>query len=169
MPFTLPRTELLDQNVLSTIKGLTTGNGFQITLNGVQLDDPDNPEIPADLLAVIAPGDDLHYPDSDTPEDQTPIGAIAWYRPYDIIIYLLKSQIKPDLSFRTWANIVRAEVEKCMLADRGRGTDTNGVTVAQDTYCRGVITFGPPDDARGIIVRFQVRYWTNDEDPYNPH
>jgi hypothetical protein len=165
MPFTLPPSEYIDLSMLATIAGVSVANSYQVTLNAKRWD-PDKEETdltPADMLAVVASDDDEPAPDNDTPKETTPLNRVQWYRNFFVTVYLAKS---PDdgMSYPTWKNIVRAEVEKAVLANRYQ--TLNNVDYAQDTYARGCHSFNDGNDVRGIIIKFAVHYRTDDDNPY---
>lgn len=163
MPFTFPISESIDLNMVQTITGITVANSFQVTLSPVVRYASGDPPAPADMLAVVESDDDRPAHDADTPRDETAIGHVQWYRPYFVTVYLAKLP-NNTTPYPAWRNLVRAEVEKAVLRDRGRG----GIAGVVDTYARGMRSFNDANDGRGIIVVFEVGYRTDDDDPYLP-
>lgn len=163
MSLTLPLSEKIDLSILAAVQLVTVANGYQITLSDVVRWDPDNPPTPADLLAIVSFEVDEPATDKDTPSDETPIGHEQWHRHYSINVYLAKL---PDdaIGWPTWRNIVTAEIQKAVSADRTRG----GLAGVIDTYVHGPRPFQDASDATGITVDVEVRYRTLENDPYSP-
>jgi len=163
MPFSqLPISEQIDANVLRTLQGIATTNGFQITLSPVMFPDPSGNTQPSDMMCVLYVGDDVE--DSD---DDTPLGMIQWKRSYAVQVYIIKTV--PELQatrFETWKNVIRAEVDRALVADVYR-KDTNNNPLAENTETGAPITFEDANDAQGIFMNITVTYRTNYLDPYS--
>lgn len=157
MSFTLPFSDLVDSNMLTTLAGVTTANSFQVTLNPVGFPDPSGQTSPVDMQCIIHVGDDVEDPDP-----EVPLSHKSWKRPYAIQIFILKDPaVLKQTRFETWCNVVRAEVEKAIVADPFRGN------YAQNTELHDPVTFADANDLQGVMIFATVTYRTLYDDPYN--
>ena len=161
---TLPIAEQIDLSMLAAIQSISTGNGYQINFSSVVRWNDANVPTPADMQAIVYLEGDTVLADNDTPMDQTPIGDQQFERNYSVRVYILKPP-GGSPALPTWRNIVRAEIERAVLADRQRAVPS-GIQYAQDTYDRG---WDLAQDAAGldlILVYFTCRYRFLENNPY---
>jgi len=157
MSFTPPYSEQVDANVLQTLQGVTVANNFQVTLSPVGFPDMSGQTSPVDMQCVIHVGDDVECTDDETPSDHK-----EWRRTYGFMVYILKDpEAFKKTRFETWANVIRADVEKAIVADPYRGG------TAQNTELHDPLTFADANDVQGVIIFATVTYRTLYEDPYN--
>jgi len=152
---TNPVNESITLNVVTTLEGVTTGNGYQVTLDVKR--HARKAWTPAHLMAIVHEGDDQELGD-----DETPMGYKAWRREYAIQIYVLQAGLPADANLHTWMNIARADAEKAIMADFTRGG------YARNCEIRAPQEFVDANDLTGVIVFFDVTYRTNELDPYQP-
>jgi hypothetical protein len=167
MPF--PISELIDQNMLTTLQGVTTP-AYQTRLSPERRKKNANASATADgSLKTI-----LHvFPDApidDAPNEEhprVPMFHQQFMRRYWVQIYIYQSE-GDNTPYDQLVNIARADVEKAIMVDRYRGTNpTTHNSLAIDTFVRDPLEFSEGTDAGGVIVQVDVEYRTLEGDPYS--
>lgn len=142
--------ELISKNILSTLRTVTTLNGYTYTINPSRHsqhgDKPSN-------LAVI-----IHQTDPRLGSDET-YDKYEWIQPYDLEIYVIQDQTDTTPSDEI-LNAVWADIYKALSIDHTRGGYAIDTTIQQPQYFRNI------DGAfEGLTFVCEVQYRTDRLDP----
>lgn len=108
----LPVVELIAQNVLATVQGITTAAGFNYNLTAARHKRTGDKR--EHLHAIIIQND---------PEDVTKTPNVKeWHQVFRVGVYIMPAEADPT-PIDTYVNLVRADIEKALMADRYRGNN----------------------------------------------
>lgn len=147
---TLPILELIAQDLLTALQGVQRDQGYNTNLKPERVST--QPEVVADGKCVIIQG-------QPTVEDG-PQQKQTWRQPFVLKCYVVESdspgnEYSPD----TRINLIRADVEKAVRADQGRGGfAVNTIIQAPTLYEAAGVS--------GIDINIDVIYRTQINDPY---
>ena len=148
-----PIIETIAAEIETTIAGITTGAGYNQTL------DPLRPkrndfylEAPVDLKALVVQADD------DVADFQA-IGTETWRQTFVIVVFVIDSDTE-TASIDTRINQVKSDIRKAIFVDTTRSGN------AIDTILAGAVKFDDGEGATGCAVYFDVLYRTVEGDPY---
>jgi len=147
----LPVSELIAQNILTTVQTVTTANDYNYTLMAARHTrggDPAN-----HLAAYIVQSNIREATDA-------PYNTKQWYLTFEIGVYIIPEQ-SDTTPIDTYCNVVKADIEQALMVDRYRGGN------ALDTQIRAGYTVtdeGLQYDI--VVVNCEVNYRTAEINPY---
>ena len=150
MPLPVPVIELIAQDVLATLAGVTVENGFNYTLSAQRHSKAGDKR--AHLSAVIVQEDPVEEP-------LKVYNTLEWRLVFSIGVFVIPSETDAT-AIDTYCNLIRSDVEKAMMVDRYRGGN------ALDTLIRAPRTGveeGLEYDC--IAIQVEVNYRTAETDP----
>lgn len=144
--------EKISQDVLTTLQGITTGNGYAVTLDVVRGRKLETPKHLHCEVWQLSPDDVT---------DQV-VAADMWEQHYAVVCY-----VQPDDTDTTaldvYNNQIAAAIHFALLQDVTRTGNAMNTTIKPTFY------FPPVEgEAAGITVNFTVLYRTALDDPYTP-
>jgi len=154
----VPVIEAIAADILSVVNTVTTANGYNQNLAGTRPTSREWRDGRAQsdgTVIVVQQG-------SDEDEDASAagnVGMTAWYERFALVAYVIDSDTETT-PMDTRTNQVRADLEKALTEDRTRGGR------ALDTIVRAPEFFDQGPGATGIVVVIDVRYRTDEDDPY---
>lgn len=151
---TSPKIELITQNLLTTLGGVTVANGYQITIIPERRKQGGN-DPRRNYLAVLC---QLNCQPLDNPCG----GFLRWLQHYLLEVYVLTSEGDSN-PVDYYVNRVRSDIEKALMVDVQRSS------LAQNTILEGTEPFA--DNALafdGVGILFAVDYQTLETSPYLP-
>jgi hypothetical protein len=150
-----PILELIAQNVLTTVQGVTVANGYNFTLDAHRHTRDGDKQ--AHLEAVITQLDD-------EPVEPGVYNTLEFNTPFGVGVYVIPATGDPT-PIDQYCNLIAADIQKAMMVDRYRGG------YAMETHVippqRGKVN--SQKDALQydlIVVAFNVNYRVRDIDPY---
>lgn len=155
-----PVIELITQNVETTLRTVRKSAGYNVDLQVEREMRHGNPL--RDNLAVITQQESSRVDQSSTPENR-----IAWMQRYYVECYVVEPE-ESVTPIDQRINVIRSDVEKVLMVDFRRGTNTGAIAGAVvDTYIRDPIPIIDEEGRwQGIIVVFDVHYRTTYETPF---
>jgi hypothetical protein len=147
----LPISELIAVNVLSTVAGVNVANGFTYDLTAQRHTRSGDKR--AHLNCIIVQGDRTAVSDPKIPN------TLEWNVPFRASTYVIP-ETTDATAIDTYGNIIAADIERAIMADRYRGQN------AMDTKVHPSHTI--VDDEGGfnlVLVDFEVNYRTSELDP----
>ena len=151
-----PIVEQIAADVLTTVQTVTTGNGYNYTVSAKRMPSQAETIGPADLGVILYQGDPAKKTDSE------PQNRYDWMQPFFLACYVsIKEDDVTEPAIETKVNRVRADIEKALMVDRNRST------LAIDTIIGEPVAFDTGIDGMdGIVVRIDVWYRVDQDDPY---
>lgn len=148
---TTPVSELIARDVLTTVASVTTGHGYNYTLSASRHSRAGDKR--QHLNAVIVQHDPREV------SEPKIYNTKEWWLPFAIGIYIM-----PDETDTTpidqYVNVIRADVENALMADRYRSNN------ALDTQVRAPTIDVIEGIADLLIVNVEVNYRTSELDSY---
>lgn len=154
-----PRVELIAQNIVTTLEGVTTGNGYQQTLS-VSRRSLNRSATP------IANGTTIVSMTSATPTEPQVHNKKQWVQQFQITYYSTADEDDTTPADQTLLKAA-SDIFKALRVDSKRGTASSGDPLAIDTDINGYdidIDENGAWDAITVIV--DVLYRHNEDDPY---
>jgi hypothetical protein len=146
----LPICELISQNILDTLKGISVAAGFNVNLDARRATHPAAPAAPG--LAILYEGDD-------DPQDGGAVGRQTWHRPYGVLIWGAGTT-SDQTPYDQLLNTARADVEKAIMAKVSHGG------YAFNTVLNKPLKSESDNEPPSIMVMFTVHYRTRLDDPF---
>jgi molybdopterin biosynthesis enzyme len=148
----LPVIELIAQNVLTTVQGVTEENGYNYTITATRHAKKGDKR--TNFAAIILQADPREA------TDENVYNTKEWWLPFEISVFIIPSDTDTT-PIDTYCNVVRSDIEQALMADRYRGG------VARDTEIKASRAFTEETSAYDvIIVNCEVNYRTQDINPY---
>lgn len=144
-----PIAELIVQNVVTTLGGVTTGNGYQNTLAVEREKQPFNS--PANRLAVVMKGE-LQ------PQNNSPLGLDEYVLPLGIVFYVIQSESNEAAITQSLYSIA-ADIHKVLMVDVHRG----GYAVNTEFESDDIFSSSSPKSG---AVTAKIRFRTLRGNPY---
>jgi hypothetical protein len=149
---TYPVNELIAQNILTTIQGVTTGNGYNYTLSA-QRHTRAGDKV-AHLNAVIIQEDPKEVPDPKVYNTK------EWLLTFHVGVFVIPEE-QDTTPIDQYVNLIAADVHKALMVDRYRGG------YALDTQIRP--SYKSAEEGlkyECIVIPAEVNYRTNELNPY---
>jgi hypothetical protein len=144
----LPISETIVENIVTTLAGVTTGNGYENTLTVEREEDPFNQ--PRDRLAIVCKGKlDARYP--------PPIGLDEYIFPIGILFYAVQSESDGPVTEQLYS--IAADIRKALMVDVHR----NGHAVNTEFETDDIDTKSSPPSG---IVTAKITFRTLRGNPY---
>lgn len=144
--------EQISDNVLTTLNGITTGNGYAITMTFYR------PSKVIDVLGSNKGFLSLKYVD---PSDKSPARHAQWDARFEVLCATMPHD-GDTTPVGTYQNAMRSAIEKALMVDPHRNN------LALDTLPRGCEILDEINGGfDGIIVKFDVMYRTLVADPFS--
>ena len=147
-----PVNELIAQNVLSTVQGVTTGTGYNYTLTAQRHSRAGDKK--AHLNAVIIQEDPREVPDPKVYNTK------EWLLTFHVGVFVIPLE-QDTTPIDQYVNLIAADVHKAVMVDRYRGG------LALDTQIRA--SYKSVEDGleyECIVIPVEVNYRTNEVNPY---
>jgi hypothetical protein len=157
-----PVYETVSQNVVTVLQGLLAdppASGYSTTLSAIERWKIKPPNTPADLKAIVYAGIDAR-PEGD---DKTPIQDTAWRRSYEIFVYVADDEAS-DIPYEQRINVVRADVEKILLAEIKN--ETFFQKTVQNLWATGAAITTDAGGEPGVSIFLEIDIRTDQFDPY---
>ena len=150
----LPIIEKIAAEITDRINEITVAAGFNQTLVAVRPKRND--------FSDIAPvnGKVLIWQGNEAPPEAEAIGCEEWLQEF-LLVAIVKDSDAATTSIDTRLNLVRADIQKKLIADPTRGGN------AIDTKFQGSYKFDDGEGFSGIVVAVVVHYRTQFKDPYS--
>jgi hypothetical protein len=145
-----PIVDLITDNLLTTLQGVTTVAGYHYTLTVAHHDKIEG-DAPADKLCILYRGD------TESELDEAPQGCQQWRQAYSLVCYAFATQASPDAPDEK-ASTIGADVCKALQVDYTRGGYAFDTIIDVPELLAG---------GNGIIINFACRYQTRFSDPFN--
>lgn len=161
MAETLPRYELVMDNLLATLAGVTVANNYQVTLNQVTRNTPVGTNRDTNSGVIVDQGVCVRELDQED-ADESPLQT----RDYWLPIELLLAVFEPDDSLyppRRRLQLMRADIIKALLADVSRGGNAQDTVVRPYSWVLDADAWGAVD---GMSLPIRIRYREDYFDPY---
>lgn len=144
--------ELIAQNIVTTLQGVTIDNGYENTLIVERRKQAGNDPV-RDCLAVVYQGDPQEG-------DDKPLQRRSWIQPFHVLLCAVESD-SSTATIDARLNSLRADVEKALCAAPNRGG------YAVDTHIRTPsIATNAHGDVQAVVVNVDVEYRTAWNNPY---
>jgi len=148
----LPVIELIAQNVLTTVQGITAAAGFNFNLTAQRHSKKGDRVRHLNGIIVQEARREV--------TDKKVYNTNEWWLPFGIGFYVIPAE-EDQTPIDTYANLIMADVEKALMADRYRGGNAiNTVILPEMLIVDGGLEFDL------VVINVEVHYRTSELDPY---
>lgn len=152
LPSTLPVSELIARNILTTVAGITTANGYSFNLTAQRHTRAGDKRL--HLNAIVTQDDPREVADPKV------YNTYEWTLPFHIGVFIVPLP-NDTTAIDTYVNVIKADVEKALMVDLYRGGN------ALNTEIKPSITVSEEGlEYDLLVINVEVNYRTSAYDPY---